>query len=96
MAGFGHAALSAADDDTPATASRNARIGLWLFAFYFLIYGGYVLLNAFWPASMSQTLAGLNVAILYGMLLIVLAFVLAVVYGWLCRAPVADRTKEPA
>ena len=64
------------------------RYGLVLFAVYLVIYGGFVLLNAFRPdLADERVLAGLNLAIVYGMALIFAAFGLAVVYGWLCRAP---------
>ena len=65
--------------------SRNSRIGLILFFLYLLLYGGFVLLNAFFPETMEATpVAGVNVAILYGFGLIIAAFVLALVYGFLC------------
>ena len=67
---------------------RNARIGLVLFGFYVLLYGGFVLLNAFSPETMEVTpLAGVNLAILFGFGLIGVAIVLSVVYGLLCHAP---------
>lgn len=67
-------------------ATRNARIGLVLFTLYLLLYGGFVLLNAYSPETMEWTpVAGINLAILYGFGLIVAALVLALLYGWLCR-----------
>jgi uncharacterized membrane protein (DUF485 family) len=67
---------------------RNTRYGLVLFAVYLLLYGGFMLLNVFAPAVMAVVLlAGVNVAVLYGIGLIVAALVLALVYGWLCRTP---------
>lgn len=67
-------------------ASRNARIGLILFCVYCLFYAGFVGLNAFSPATMESTpVAGVNLAILYGFALIVVAFVLALLYGLLCK-----------
>lgn len=66
-------------------ATRNARIGLVLFAVYLLLYGGFVLLNAFAPQMMEATpIAGINLAILYGFGLIIAALVMALFYGWLC------------
>ncbi len=66
--------------------SRNARIGLILFAVYLALYGGFVYLSAFQAEAMESTpLAGLNLAVLYGFGLIIAALVLALVYGWLCR-----------
>lgn len=68
--------------------SRNMRIALTLFAVYLLLYGGFVLINAFAPEAMEVTpIAGVNLAILYGFGLIIAAFVLALLYGWLCRGP---------
>jgi uncharacterized membrane protein (DUF485 family) len=67
-------------------ATRNARIGLVLFTVYVVLYGGFVLLNAYAPETMEWTpVAGINLAIIYGFGLIVAALVLALLYGWLCR-----------
>lgn len=65
--------------------SRNARIGIWLFGVYLLLYGGFVLINTFSPHTMELTpIKGVNLAILYGFGLIVAALVLALIYGWMC------------
>lgn len=64
---------------------RNTRQGLVLFCVYLVLYGGFVLTNAFAPELMEKTpLAGVNLAILSGFGLILAAFVLAVVHGVLC------------
>jgi uncharacterized membrane protein (DUF485 family) len=66
---------------------HNARLGLRLFAVYSFFYGAFVLLAAFRPQSMEATpLAGVNLAIWFGFGLIVAAIVLALIYGWACRA----------
>lgn len=78
--------------------TRNARRGLVLFAVYLAAYAGFVIGSAFWPNAMgAPAWAGVNVAILYGLGLIVGAGVLAVVYMLLCRDPAAevDRGREP-
>jgi uncharacterized membrane protein (DUF485 family) len=63
------------------------RLGLVLFFCYLACYTGFVLLNAFAPNWMEVTpFAGVNLAILYGLALIVFAFVLAVAYDLLCSA----------
>ncbi len=68
-------------------ATRNARIGLVLFAAYVMLYGGFILLNILAPQTMEATpIAGINLAILYGFGLIVAAVVLAAVYGLICTA----------
>lgn len=62
--------------------NRNSRIGVVLFAVYAAFYAAFVLTNAFAAEVMeSQPVAGLNLAILSGFGLIVLALVLALVYG---------------
>ena len=68
---------------------RDSRYGLILFTVYLTIYAAFVLLNAFRPDLMDRTLGGLNIATLYGFGLIVVALLLAALYGWLCRAPEA-------
>jgi uncharacterized membrane protein (DUF485 family) len=68
------------------TPSQHSRIGLTLFAVYLLFYAGFVLLAAFAPAVMERRpVAGVNVAVWYGLALIVVAFALALVYGWVRR-----------
>ncbi len=77
-------------------ASRNAQIGLVLFLIYLVLYGGFVLLNAFAPSTMEwRPIAGINLAILYGTGLILVAFVEAILYGWLCRASGTPSSSTP-
>jgi uncharacterized membrane protein (DUF485 family) len=73
----------------PETArARNARVGLIFFTIYLVLYCGYVGLTAFARSVMAMTpIAGLNVATLYGLGLIVTALIFAVGYGWACRLP---------
>ena len=67
--------------------SRNARLGLQLFCVYLLLYGGFVLINAFAPTVMEATpVAGINLAILYGFGLIIGAFLMSLIYSFLCKA----------
>jgi uncharacterized membrane protein (DUF485 family) len=74
-----------------AAAPRNARIGLALFSIYFLLYGGFMGLNAFSPERMAEpALMGVNLAIVYGFGLIIGAVLLALVYMFLCRTPVKN------
>ncbi len=66
--------------------SRNARLGMRLFLLYSLFYAAFVLTNAFAPSVMEATpVAGLNLAILSGFGLILLAFVVALIYGYVAR-----------
>jgi len=92
MAGLDHGSMHPKEVEDPVLAARNARYGMVLFLLYLTIYGGFVGLNAFWPNLMDWTpLWGLNLAILYGLALIVIAMVLALVYSWLCRGRPSHR-----
>jgi uncharacterized membrane protein (DUF485 family) len=75
-------------DATPkAEIARNARYGLVLYAVYAVLYAAFMLLTAFAPQVMETVVGyGINLAVLYGLGLIAAAFVLALVYAWLCRA----------
>ena len=79
------------DDHHPETVSRNARVGLALFAVYCLLYGGFMAMNAFFPQRMAAApFGGVNLAVLYGLLLIVAAFALALLYMFLVRRRADD------
>jgi uncharacterized membrane protein (DUF485 family) len=57
-------------------------LGVKLFLAYSAVYGGFVGLNAFLPELMRRpVVAGVNLAIVYGMALITGAFVLALIYA---------------
>ena len=73
-------------DQLTPTQKRNLRIGLWLFTVYAVFYGGFVFVSAF-AADWTdwQPIDGLNLAILWGFALILVAFLLAAAYGWMCR-----------
>lgn len=62
------------------------RLGLRLFAVYSFFYAGFVLVNAF-AAPLNEWIpfGGLNLAIWWGFALIVGAFVLSLIYGFLAK-----------
>lgn len=87
----GHPPDHVHDDHHAPTIARNARIGLWLFAVYVVLYAGFMVLSAFYPERMrASAVAGVNLAVAYGFCLIVGAFVLALVYMFLVRGRAAD------
>jgi uncharacterized membrane protein (DUF485 family) len=72
----------------PVALAYNTRLGLWLFALYFVAFAAFVVINAATPQWMDRVIvAGLNQAIVYGFALIAGAFVLAIVYACLCKTP---------
>lgn len=66
-------------------SSYKSRLGVRMFLVYAVVYAGFVLINVLWPTTMSTIVfAGLNLAVVYGFGLIVLAMILALIYNWLC------------
>lgn len=66
--------------------ARNARLGLIFFFLYAAVYAGFVAICTFrydWMGTI--VFAGLNLAVVYGMGLIGLAVVMAVIYMMLCK-----------
>jgi uncharacterized membrane protein (DUF485 family) len=67
--------------DDPVALPKASPVGLALFAVYLLAYGGFMYLAAFRSSLLgTEVVAGVNLAIVYGMALIVGAFALAVIY----------------
>jgi uncharacterized membrane protein (DUF485 family) len=63
----------------------KARLGAYLFFFYVLIYAGFIVINVMDPLMMEKTMfAGLNLAVVYGFGLILLALVMGLIYNHLC------------
>lgn len=88
MPGFDVAAQASPEHENQDSIVRRARYGRILFLLYLVLYVGFVWLNAFEPDVMGKTpWAGINLAVLYGLALIVTAFLLALFYDWLCREP---------
>jgi uncharacterized membrane protein (DUF485 family) len=86
MTGLDFKAPVAREQEDEAVVAHNTRMGLVLFAVYVTSYGGFMALSAFWPHVMSRPfLGGVNIAVVYGFTLIVLALALALLYMKLCR-----------
>jgi len=63
----------------------KTRLGVVLFIAYSLIYAGFVFIGTFYPQLLGfEFLAGLNLAFVYGMGLIILAGVMGLIYNFLC------------
>lgn len=84
-------------DQDPISSQRqyNTRLGMVLFVIYLVFYVGFVLINA-WRADLMEriVLAGLNLAIVYGFALILVAFLLAMIYGVMCRSEPVDQSSD--
>lgn len=76
-----HEPASKSQEHDAATPYKT-RLGLWMFAFYALIYIGFIAINLINPSLMEKTVfIGLNLATVYGMGLIILAFLQAFIYN---------------
>lgn len=77
-------------------ADLKARIGLILFAVYSVVYAGFVIINTVSPKTMGYTiLFGLNLAVVYGIGLIVLAIVMGLIYNAWCARVEAELNHKP-
>lgn len=56
-------------------------LGIWLFFLYLIVYVAFIIINVVSPKFMGTDLGSFNVAITYGMGLIVLAIILAFAYN---------------
>ena len=66
-------------------APYKTRIGIWMFVIYALVYIGFITINVIDPVLMETIVfAGLNLAIVYGFGLIVLAMILALIFNVMC------------
>ena len=66
-------------------AAYKRRLGLWMLLVYGVIYIVFIVINVAWPKFMGTIVVyGLNLAIVYGFALIVIAFILAIAYNWAC------------
>jgi uncharacterized membrane protein (DUF485 family) len=74
------------EDESEKTVAYNTRTALYLFAVYVVFYVCFMLLSAFRPEFMAQpVLAGVNLAVVFGFVLILLALALALLYMALSR-----------
>ena len=67
---------------------RKSNIGVRMTILYAIVYSGFVVLSVFFPALMGvESIFGLNLAIAYGLALIVIAIIFAIIYNLLVRIP---------
>jgi len=75
----------AAPDGKDLAGPYKMRLGIWMFLFYALFYAGFVVVNLTSPLLMERIFfMGLNLATVYGMALIIVALIEALIYTTLC------------
>ncbi|MHB0876912.1 MAG: DUF485 domain-containing protein [Anaerolineae bacterium] len=65
-------------------AGYKARLGIWMFLLYAIVYAGFVVINTVDPKMMAIEVAGQTLAVVYGFGLIIFALALALIYNNLC------------
>ncbi len=62
------------------------RLGIRMFIFYALFYASFVAINLLFPPAMGAIVfLGLNLATVYGFLLIIVALIEALIYNYMCH-----------
>lgn len=74
---------------------KKTRIGIILFFIYFIVYFGFVFIGTLYPKVLNmKAIGGLNLAIVYGMGLIILAAVMGLLYNYICTKYEDTMNKE--
>lgn len=78
------------------SAALKSKIGLILFGVYALIYAGFIVINTLTPKTMgTRIILGLNLSVVYGIGLIILAIVMGIAYNHFCTK-MEDKMNKPA
>jgi uncharacterized membrane protein (DUF485 family) len=74
---------------------RKSRLGVILFWVYLIVYAGFVVIGTISPKTLGlELLGGVNIAIIYGMGLIILAAIMGLVYNYFCTKFENQMNKE--
>lgn len=64
---------------------KKSKLGLWFFFLYFLFYAGFVIIGVFnYELLAKEVIGGVNIALLYGIGLIVFAVLSGILYNYFC------------
>ncbi len=66
-------------------SAYKTRLGVYMFIAYTIVYAGFVVINAAKPSLMQIIIMGQTLAVIYGLGLLALALVMAVIYNQLCN-----------
>ncbi len=76
-------------------SAKKAKLGVWFFLIYSLFYVGFVAIGVLNYELLGQEIIfGLNLAIVYGVGLIIFAVLLGMLYNFLCSRYEDDLNKE--
>jgi len=66
------------------SSNYKSKLGVKMFILYVVVYAGFILINTIDPKLMGTELFKENLAIFYGIGLIIYALILAIIYNYLC------------
>jgi uncharacterized membrane protein (DUF485 family) len=73
----------------------KTKLGLWMVALFIVIYLAFILICVISPQTMANDVGGINVAVTYGFLIIVIAIIQALIYNVICsRREKADELSD--
>lgn len=76
------------NSNSESSEKRKSNIGVRMTILYAIVYTGFVVLSVFFPTLMGvEFIFGLNLAIGYGLALIIIAIIFAFVYNALVKIP---------
>lgn len=76
-------------------SEKKARLGIWFFFLYLFFYAGFVAIGVMNYELLSQkAFGGLNLAVFYGMGLIIFAVLLGILYNYFCSRYEDEMNKE--
>lgn len=85
----------AAKQEKDNASDWKAKLGIKLFWLYCIIYMGFVTLAVFFTDTLKTAVfAGTNLAIIYGLALIIFAIVLGMVYNHACTKKENEMSKK--
>ena len=74
---------------------KKAKLGVVMFIVYLAVYSGFVVIGTLWPRLLGvESLFGQNLAVIYGMGLIILAAVMGLIYNYFCTRYENEMNKE--
>lgn len=81
-----HHSANVPDIESEAVIRRQQRIGISLLLLFSMAYGGFIGLCTFAHRWFSETeFQGIPLTVLYGVGLVLLSLLIAMLYGWLSR-----------
>ncbi|HEY0055215.1 MAG TPA: DUF485 domain-containing protein [Pedobacter sp.] len=77
-------------------SKKKASLGVWFFFIYLFFYAGFVIIGVWnYELLATEIFMGLNLALVYGMGLIIFAVLLGILYNYFCSKYEDDlNTKE--